>query len=193
MGRVATILVSVSTFPFSSRGTRLMIHSSSFFRHSSTMARYWVICSSFALYSRWIYSTISWELLLISNLVMTNIRARSSLASTTSYFASLLEDEKLIWIACSINSSVDDYRTIPTPDPNTLDASSTWSVHHYALGWLTGCVCFLGSSVLKLAITCPFKDNRNWYLIPYSLNSITHFNIHPDRFDLCKVTQSDWL
>ena len=161
MGRVAVIPFSVSTFPFSSRDTRLMIYSSSFFKHSSTMARYRVIRSLFASYSRWIYPKISWESLLISNLVMTNIRARSSLASTTSYFASLLEDKKLIWITCSISSSVDDCRSRPIPDPDTLDASSTWSVHHYALGWLTGCVCFLGSSTINLVITCFFKDNCN--------------------------------
>ena len=154
------------------------------------MSRYHSICSYFASYSHWICSTISWESLLISNLVEANIRARSSPTSTTSYSASLLEVGKLRRIAYSISFPVGDCRTKPTPDPGTSNAPSTWSVLHCSLRQSIGCICFWGSSVIKSTITCLSKDNHDWYLIPYSLNSIAHFNIRPDRFDLCKVTQS---
>ena len=160
MGRVAAIPTSVLTFLFSYCGTHVMIHSFSFFKCSSAMARYRVIHSSFALYSCWICLTISQESNLISNLVAANIRARSSPASTTSYSASLLEVEKLIWIACSISSLVGDCKTRPTLDLNTLDTPSTWSVYHCFPGWSVACVCFLGSSAIKSAITWFFKDNH---------------------------------
>ena len=160
-----------------------------FFRCSSTMAMYRAIHSSFALYSRWICLTIIWESLLISNLVATKIRAKSNPVRIVSYSASLLEAKKLRRISCSISSPVGDCSL----NPNTLNAPSTWSVHHYFLGQSIRCVCFLGSSAIKSTITCPFKDNRGWYLIPYWLNSITHFNIRPDKFNWCKVTWSSWF
>ena len=186
IGRMVVIPASASTLSFSSHDTRLMIHLSSFFRHSSTMVMYRAIRSSFVSYSHWICPTISWESLLISYLVAANIRVRSSLARTISYSASLLEVEKLRWIACSISSPIGDYKIRPTSDPGTSDAPSTWSVHHCSLGLLTRCVCFLRSSVINY----PFKDNHDWYLIPCSFNSIAHFNIRPDRFSWCKVTRS---
>ena len=145
--------------------------------------------SSFVSYSCWIYPTISWESLLISNLVAANTRARFSPTKTTSYSVSLLKAEKLRRIACSISFPIGDYRIRPIPDPDTLDALSTWSVHHCSPGRSVECACFWGSSV----ITCPFNDNLNWYLIPYSFNSMTHFNIHSDRSGLCRVTWSGWF
>ena len=159
MGRVAAILASISTFPFSSHDTHLVIHSSNFFRHSSTMTRYRIIHSSFASYSRWICSTISWESFLISYLVVANIRAISSTTSTTSYSISLLEAEKLRQIACSTIFPMGDCKSRPTPDLDTLDASSTWSIHHCSPRQSTRYVCFLGSSTIKSALTCHFKDN----------------------------------
>ena len=142
MERMIAISASVSAFLFSFRDTSLVIHSSSFFRHSPLMAKYRAIHSSFASYSYWIYLIISWESLLISNLVAANIRVRSSLANTTSYSVSLLEVGKLRRIVCSTSSPVGDCRTRPTSNPDTLDAPSTWIVHHCSLGWLIGCVCF---------------------------------------------------
>ena len=62
---------------------------------------------------------------MISNLVMANIRVRSSLTSIASYFASLLENEKQRWIVCYTSFPVDDCRSRPTPDLDTLDAPST--------------------------------------------------------------------
>ena len=120
MGRVAAILASASIFSFSSHGTHEMIHLSSFFKCFSTMVRYRVICSFFVLYSRWVCPTISWESFLIANLVVVNIRKRSSPASTTLYSASLLEVEKLRRITCSISFPVGDCRTRLTLDPDTL-------------------------------------------------------------------------
>ena len=49
---------------------------------------------------------------------------------------------------------------------------------------------FLRSSAIKSTITYPFYDNLGWYLILYSLNSMTHFNIRSDRFDLCMIALS---
>ena len=140
MGKVVASSASVLAFSLSSYSTHLMIHSSSFFRCFSTRARYHVIHSSFVSYSYWICSTISWQLLMISNLVVANIRVRSSLTSIASYSVSLLEDKKLRWIVCSTNSPVDDYRTRPTLDLDTLDAPSKWNIHHCSLGRSTECV-----------------------------------------------------
>ena len=69
--------------------------------------------------------------------------------------------KSIIWIACSISSLVGDCRTKPTLDPNTLDTPSTWSVYHCFLGRSIACVCFLGSSAIKSAITWSFKDNHD--------------------------------
>ena len=146
--------------------------------------------SSFVSYSRWIYLIISWKSLLISNLVVTSVKVRSSSVRITSYSTTLLEVEKLRQIACFINSPISDCKIRLTPDPDTLDALSTWSVHHCSLGWSTRCACFLGSSAIKLVITYPFSDNLGWYLILYSLNSIAHFSICHDRSSLCRVTRS---
>ena len=146
--------------------------------------------SSFALYFFLICSTISWESFLISNLVATNVMARSSLTRTISYSISLLEAEKLRQITYSTSFPISDCMIRPTSESDALDAPSTWSVHHCFLGDLTGCVGFWGSSTLKSAITCHFNANLGWYLIMYSLNSMTHFNISLDRSDLCRVTRS---
>ena len=62
---------------------------------------------------------------MISNLVAANIRARCSPTRTTSYFALLLEAEKLIWIACFISSPVGDCRIKPISNPETPEALST--------------------------------------------------------------------
>ena len=62
---------------------------------------------------------------MISNLVVANIRVRFSLTNIASYSVLLLEDEKLRWIVCYTSSPVDDYRTRPTPDPDTLDVPFT--------------------------------------------------------------------
>ena len=61
---------------------------------------------------------------MISNLVVSNIRVRSSLTNIALYSVSLLENEKLRWIVCSTSSPINDYRTRPTPDPDTLGAST---------------------------------------------------------------------
>ena len=142
MGKVVASSASVLAFSLSSYSTHLMIHSSSFFRCFSTRARYHVIHSSFVSYSYWICSTISWQLLMISNLVVANIRVRSSLTSIASYFASLLENEKQRWIVCYTSFPVDDCRSRPTPDLDTLDAPSTWNIHHCFLGRSIGCGFF---------------------------------------------------
>ena len=146
--------------------------------------------SFFASYSYWICPIISWKSLLICNLVAANVRARSSPTRTISYFASLLEVKKLRRIACSTSSLVGDCKIRPILDLDALDALSTWSVHHCSLEDSAGCVIFWGSSAIKSAITCLLYDNLSWYLIPYSLNSMTHFNISLDRSGLCRVTRS---
>ena len=149
--------------------------------------------SSLVSYSHRICLTISWESLLISNLVVASVRAWSSPTRTTSYSFSLLEVEKLRQITCSNSSPGGDCRIGPIPNPDALDASFTWNVHHWPLGGSTGCAGFLGSSTIKSTITCPFNDNLGWYMISYSLNSMTHFNIRLDKFNLCRVTRSGWF
>ena len=62
---------------------------------------------------------------MISNLVVVNTRAKSSLTKTTSYSASLYVAKKLRQIACFISSPIGDCRIKPTPNPNTLDVLST--------------------------------------------------------------------
>ena len=131
MGKVVAILANPSAILFSSHGTCLMIYSSSFFRCSPTMAKYRVIRSSFASYSRWICPTISWELFLIPNLVAANIRARSSPIMTTSYSTTLLKVEKFRRITCSISSLVGNCRITPTPGvwikcPPLLSRAISW-------------------------------------------------------------------
>ena len=159
------------------------------FHHGEVASHAFILCFILSLN----LSIISWELLLISNLVAINTRARSSPSRTTSYSALLLEVEKLRWIACSISSPVGDCRIKPTLDLNTLDVPSTRSVHHCSPGQSEGWVSFLGSLAIKSAITCPFNDNLGWYLISYSLNSMAHFNICPDRSSLCRVARSGWF
>ena len=51
--------------------------------------------------------------------------ARSSLTRIASYFASLLEAEKLKRISYSTNSSVGDSKIRPIPELDALDVSST--------------------------------------------------------------------
>ena len=156
MGKVVAISASASTFLFSSRSTRLMIHLYSFFQaffhHSEISNLTFIICFvlSLNLLDNWLR-------------IASNFQPSSNKPSPTSiasYSTLLLKIEKLRWIACSTSSLNGDCKTRPTLDPDTLDASSTWNVHHFSPRWLTGCVCFLGSSTINSVITCFFKDNR---------------------------------
>ena len=186
MGSIATTLAKALTCTFSMRGIFLITHSFSWFRVSQTLVRYWAMCPSLALYSPWMCPTISWESLRISILETERASVRFNSDMIASYSASLLNVENASRMAYSSCSLVGDCRRRSTPDPDAREAPSTWRIHHPSLHGSTSWEDW-GISAMKYVMTWPFMDNLGWYLIPYSLNSITHFNILPDRSGLCKI------
>ena len=136
---------------------------------------------------------ISWELLHIFNLIVAKVKAKSSSSKIASYLASLLEVGKPSRITCSSSSPVGDCKIRPTPTLEALDAPSTWSIHHSSLGESTKWDGFWGSSAIKSTMTCHFNVSLGWYLIPYSLNSMTHFSIRLNMSGLCEVLLSGWF
>ena len=104
-----------------------------------------------------------------------------------SYSDSLLDALKPKWIACSIFSPIGEVNCSLMPAPDCLDAPSTQRVHHpLSLGQRLCC----GSSARKSANTCPFFDSLGLYWILYSLSSMAHRAILPDRSGLWIVLQS---
>ena len=104
-----------------------------------------------------------------------------------SYTDSLLDALKPKRISCSIFSSVGEVNCSPMLAPDCLDAPSTQRVHHpLSLGQRLCC----GSSARKSANTCPFFDSLGLYWIPYSLSSMAHRAILPNRSGLWIVLRS---
>ena len=131
--------------------------------------------------------TTSCESLWIRRLPTPTARASSTPAIKASYSDSLLEASKSKRTACSIFSPIGEVNCRPIPDPDCLEAPSMQRVHRPSLlGRVLGC----GSSARKSAKTCPFLESLGLYCIPYSLSSIAHRAIRPDRSGLWIVPRS---
>ena len=135
----------------------------------------------------------SWELLHIFNLTSTKVRVRFNPVKIASYSTSLLEAGKPSWIAYSRSFPIGDCKIRPTLELEALDVPSTWSAHHPSSGEYARWGGFWGNSAIESAMTCPFNANLGWYLILYSLNSMTHLNILLDRSDLCQILLTSWF
>ena len=121
----------------------------------------------------------SYESLWFRRLPTPTARASSTPAIKVSYSDSLLEASKPKQTACSIFSPIGKVNCRPNPD--CLEVPSMQRVHQPSLlGRVLGC----GSSARKSAKTCPFLKSLGLYCIPYSLSSIAHQAIRPNRSDL---------
>ena len=131
--------------------------------------------------------TTSCESLRIKRLLAPTARARSSSAIMASYSDSLLEALKPRRTAYSILSPVGEVNCKPIPAPDCLEAPSTQRIHQpFSFGKVLGC----GISTRKSAKTCPFFESLVLYWMPYSLSSIAHLAILPDRSGLWIVLRS---
>ena len=131
--------------------------------------------------------TTSCESLRIQRLLAPTTSASSSPAIMASYSDSLLEALKPKRTACSILSPVGEVNCNAMPAPDCLEASSTQRVHQpFSFGQVLGC----GISARKSAKTCSFLEILGLYWIPYSLSSITHRAILPDKSGLWIVPRS---
>ena len=184
---IAAIPTKASTCTFSVRGILLMAYLLNLSKMSHTLERYWAMRPFLASFSPWICPITSWESLHISSLDANRARARFNPDRMTSYSTSLLESGNPSRIAYSSCSLVGDCKRRPTPDPETRDAPSTWRIHHPSSLGLTSWDDFWGISAMKSTMTCPFMANLGWYLISYSLNSMTRFGILSDMSGLCKI------
>ena len=193
IGRVVAIPAKVSACTFFVWGILLTAHSLNLSKLACTFEMYWAMRSSLAPYSPWICLTTSWESLHISNFVIDKMRAKVNLTKITSYSASLLETRNPSQIAYSSCSLVGDCKRRPILDLRALDAQSMWSIHHPSSRESTIWDGFWGSSAIKPTMTYPFISSLGWYLIPYSLTSIVHLSILPDRSSLCKMLLSGWF
>ena len=132
----------------------------------------------------------SCESLLIRRFSAPTARASSTPAIMASYSNSLLVASKPKWTACSILSQVGEVNCRPIPTPDCLEAPLTQRIHQPSL---FGRVLCYGSSARKSAKTCPFLESLSLYCIPYSLSSIAHRSILPDRSGLWIVPRSGRL
>ena len=131
--------------------------------------------------------TTSCESLQIRRFLAPTTRASSTPAIKASYSDSLLEALKPKLTACSIFYPVGEVNCIPILAPDCLEAPSTQRFHQPSLFGRVSCC---GSSARKSAKTCPFLESLGLYCIPYSLNSISHGAILPDRSSLWIVPRS---
>ena len=132
-------------------------------------------------------SITSCESLWIRRLLTPTTRESSTPAIKALYSDSLLEASKPKRTACSILSPPGEVNCKPISAPYCLEAPSTQRVHQSPLfERVLGC----GSSARKSAKTCPFLESLGLYHIPYSLSSITHRAIRPDRSGLFIVPRS---
>ena len=126
-------------------------------------------------------------------LAVAKVKTRSNPTRIASYLTSLLEAGKPSRIACSSYSLVGDCKIRPILEPEALDAPSTWRTHYPSSGdsvrW-DGC---WGTSVIKSAMICHFITSLGWYLISYSLNSMTYLSILLDKSGLSKMLLSGWF
>ena len=133
------------------------------------------------------YPTTSCESLRIQRLLAPTASTSSSPAIMASYSDSLLEALKPKRTAYSILSPVGEVNCSTMSAPDCLEAPSTQRVHQpFSFRQVLGC----GSSTRKSAKTCPLFESLGLYWIPYSLNSIAHRAILPDRSDLWIVPRS---
>ncbi|KAL6333602.1 hypothetical protein AAG906_028787 [Vitis piasezkii] len=117
----------------------------------------------------------------ILSLETNSASARSNPNRMASYSALLFNAGNPSRMACSSCSPVGNCSSSPTPNPDEQEALSTCKVHHSAL-----------DSTTKSSITCPFMDSLTQYSIPYSLNSMAHWSILPDRSGLYRMLQRGW-
>ena len=131
--------------------------------------------------------TTSCESLIIQRLLAPTASASSSPAIMASYSDSLLEALKPKRTACSILSPIGEVNCSPMPTPDCLEAPSTQRVHQpFSFGQVLGCEIY----ARKSAKTCPFFESLSLYWIPYSLSSIAHLAILPNRSGLWIVPRS---
>ena len=125
--------------------------------------------------------TTSCESLRIQRLLAPTASASLSPVIMASYSDSLLEALKPKQTACSILSPIGEVNCSSMPAPDCLEAPSTQNVHQpVSFGQVLGC----GISARKSAKTYPFFESLGLYWMPYSLSSIPHRAILPDRSDL---------
>ena len=131
--------------------------------------------------------TTSRESLRIERLLAPTTRARSSPTIMASYSDSLLEALKPRRTTYSILSPVGEVISKPISAPDCLEAPSTQRIHQpFSFGQVLGC----GISARKSAKTCPFFESLGLYWLSYSLSSIAHRAIFPDRSGLWIVPRS---
>ena len=134
-----------------------------------------------------IYPTTSCESLWIRRLPTPTVRGSSTPTIKASYSDSLLETSKPKRTACSIFSPIEEVNCRSILAPDCLEAPSMQRVYQPSLlGRMLGCE----SSARKSAKTCPFLESLGLYYIPYSLSSIAHRAIRPDRSGLWIVPRS---
>ena len=123
-----------------------------------------------------------------STFVVASTKAKSRPIIIASYSVLLLDMRKLRRTNYSICSLVREDSMSPTLALDVLKALFTCRIHHWPVVSIR--IHFWGNSAIKSVRYCIFKDNRGLYYMSYSLNSIAHFIIHPDKYSLCKVTLS---
>ena len=152
-----------------------------------TREAYFAIRGSLDSNSALTYPITNSESLRIKRLLAPTARVRSSPAMMASYFDSLLEALKPRRTACSILPPEGEVNCRPMSAPDCLEAPSTQRVHQpFSFGQVLGC----GISARKSAKTCPFFESLGLYWIMYSLSSIAHRAILPDRSGLWIVSRS---
>ena len=122
--------------------------------------------------------TTSCESLRIQRLLAPTASASSSPTIMASYSDSVLEALKPKQTACSILSPVREVNSKQIRAPDYLEAPLTQRIHQpFSFGQVLGC----GISARKSAKTCPFFESLGLYWMPYSLSSVAHWAILPDR------------
>ena len=148
---------------------------------------YFVIRGSLDSNSALTCPTTNCESLRIRRMWAPTARARSSPAIKASHSDSLLEALKPRRTACSIFSLVREVNCNPIPAPDCLEAPSMQRIHQpFSSEQVLGC----GISARKSAKTYPFFESLGWYWMPYSLSSIAHRVILPDRSGLWIMPRS---
>ena len=169
MGSDASTVTKASTFSLQSPEMCSSFHAEKLARRCLTRVTYFAIWGSQDSYSVFTCPTTNQESLRIISLSADIVVANSIPSRMASYYVSLFEALKPIWIACSILFAPGDFNCRPMLAPVCRDAPSTLRVHQFKL---SGHVSGWGISARKSAKTCPFLANLGLYWIPYSLSSI---------------------
>lgn len=120
-----------------------------------------------------------------STFVVASTKAKSRPIIIASYLVLLLDTRKLRQTNYSICSLVRKDSMSPTPALDVLKALFTCRIHHWPVVSIR--THFWGNSAMKSMRYYIFKDNRGLYYMSYSLNSIAHFIIHPDKYSLLEL------